>query len=240
MRAAIFIDGAYLQKLFQGKNYQLNYAKLADHFLEPLRKHIQIDLLRCYFYHCPPWSGSTPSQDELRRMNIHNEFADMIEGLDRWGLRLGKLEKRRDGDKEYFEQKRVDVLLSCDLVKHSAAGHIQHAILIAGDSDLIPAVKSCKESGVTLTLWCGPDHTVHRDLISAADEVHHYSWSRLPKQPLAPPSEATKALTPDNAKKEPSSKKEVKNPRDLVRSSTRKKTSHKKKRPQPKPKTTAD
>lgn len=184
MRAAIFIDGAYLQKQFQGTQFQPDYLKLVDHFLAPLRKNVQIDLLRCYFYHCPPWSSPTPTPDEQKRMQTHQEFSKMVEGIDRWSYRLGKLEKRRDGDKEYFEQKRLDVLLTCDLVKHSAAGHIQHAILVAGDSDFIPAVSSAKESGVTLTLWCGPENTVHKDLMTCSDEVHSFTWKTLPRHQI--------------------------------------------------------
>ena len=84
------------------------------------------------------------------RMSVHEEFVSEIESLDRWSMRLGKLQKRWDGKKEYFEQKRVDVLLSVDLVRHAAAGHIQHAVLIAGDSDFVPAVEAAKEHGSDL------------------------------------------------------------------------------------------
>lgn len=117
----------------------------------------------------------------MRRKEAHDLFTKEIENLNRWAIRLGKLQKRREGQKKFFEQKRVDVLLSCDMVRHSAAGHIQHAILIAGDSDFIPAVEATKESGVTLTLWHGDDNTVHQDLIDLADEVRSIDWSKIPK-----------------------------------------------------------
>ena len=180
MRAAIFIDGAYLQKQAQIAKVDLNFSRLADFFLSPVRKNVPVDLLRCYFYHCPPWMSAKPTEDELRRMKTYSDFAEILEGLDRWQLRLGKLERRRDGDRDYYEQKRVDVLL-CDLTRHSAAGHIQHAILVAGDSDFIPAVIAAKESGVTLSLWCGLENTVHRDLLILADEVHHFNWPVIAK-----------------------------------------------------------
>ena len=180
MRAAIFIDGAYLQKQMQNARVNPKYADLAKYLLEPLRDQNPVDLLRCYFYHCPPWMSATPTPDETRRMEVHDVFASELEGLSRWQLRLGKLERRRDGEREYFEQKRVDVLLSCDLVRHSAAGHIQHAILVAGDSDLIPAVRAAQESGVTLTLWCGSENTVHKDLKKISDDVHEINWKKFP------------------------------------------------------------
>ena len=89
--------------------------------------------------------------------------------------------KRKEGNKDVFEQKRVDVLLSVDMVRHAAAGHIQHAVLIAGDSDFIPAVEAAKESGVTLSTWCGNYNTVHNDLIALADEVHQLEWKFFPR-----------------------------------------------------------
>ena len=146
MRAAIFIDGGYFLQQLKVSHITPDYSKLADFMLKPLRQqNIPIDLLRCYFYYCAPWMSPNPTEDEQRRMAAHHTFVEEIESLNRWQVRLGKLEKRWDGQKEYFEQKRVDVLLSVDLVRHSAAGHIQHAILLAGDSDFIPAVQAAKE-----------------------------------------------------------------------------------------------
>lgn len=188
MRAAIFIDGGYFLREVREAKVAPDYRNMADHFLAPLRKGVQtIDLLRCYFYYCAPFMSQEPTEDELKRMKTHEEFAREIEMLPRWQLRLGKLEKRWDGDKEYYEQKRVDVLLSIDLVKHATAGHISHAVLLAGDSDFIPAVQAAKEGGVTVTLWRGSYHTVHRDLLHVADEVHELDWRSFPKL-AAPPS----------------------------------------------------
>ncbi len=203
MRAAIFIDGAYLQKQMHTARVNPKYKDLADYLLEPLRDQISVDLLRCYFYHCPPWMSSSPTTDETRRMEAHDTFAGDIEDLSRWQLRLGKLERRRDGEREYFEQKRVDVLLSCDLVRHSAAGHIQHAILVAGDSDLIPAVRAAQESGVTLTLWCGADNTVHKDLKKLADDVNVLNWKKF--QSIKSTNRRKKARKKQDSKRQVSS-----------------------------------
>jgi uncharacterized LabA/DUF88 family protein len=181
MRAAIFIDGAYIFSLFKQHSINPDYSALVEYILKPLRKEVTIDLLRCYFYYCAPWMSADPSDSEKRRMEDHEVFMREIKSYDRWAVRLGKLHKRRDGYKEYFEQKRVDVLLSVDMVRHSAAGHIQHAILIAGDSDFIPAVAATQESGATVTLWCGEEATVHKDLIDLADVVHRFDWKKFPQ-----------------------------------------------------------
>jgi uncharacterized LabA/DUF88 family protein len=180
MRAAIFIDGAYILSHLKQTNLAPNYHDMADYLLKPLRKSVPLDLLRCYFYYCPPWMSPEPTDAEKKRMSEHEAFMEEIMSLERWSVRLGKLQRRWDGHRETFEQKRVDVLLSVDMVRHTAAGHIQHAIVVAGDSDFIPAIESAKESGATVSLWCGDDNTVHKDLVEVADVVHRLDWKKFP------------------------------------------------------------
>lgn len=185
MRAAIFIDGGYFLNRLKddGVTGDVDYLRLTDHLLSPLRRGLAVDLLRSYFYDCPPWASEQPTKEEIRRIALHREFVDEIERTDRWQVRLGKLERRWEGKHEYFEQKRVDVMLSVDLVRHAAAGHIQHAVLLAGDSDFIPAVAAAKESGVTVSLWGGAPKTVHRDLGWIVDELHRFDPRAFLKKP---------------------------------------------------------
>lgn len=196
MRAAIFIDGGYFLQQIKNARFNPDYEKIPDHLLATIRKAVPVDLLRCYFYYCAPWMPQNPSEEALRRMEAHKAFEDELENMSRWQVRLGKLEKRWDGQKEYFEQKRVDVLLSIDLVRHATAGHIQHAILIAGDSDFIPAVQAAKEAGVVVSLWCGEQNTVHKDLVTLVDEVHNLDLTRFPRKlekpavPILAPSQS--------------------------------------------------
>lgn len=180
MRAVIFIDGAYLQTQLKNNNLEADYLHLADHLLAPLRESFPLDLLRCYYYYCPPYMSQEPTEDELKRMEVHHSFVAELQSLGRWAVRLGKLQKRWEGQREVYEQKRVDVLLSVDMVRHAAAGHIQHAVLVAGDSDFVPAVEAAKEHGVTVSLWCGQAKTVHKDLIALADEVYAFDWKTFP------------------------------------------------------------
>jgi len=181
LRAAIFIDGAYFLSFMKKHEIAPKYEDIADYLLKPLRKTVPLDMLRCYFYYCAPWMSLEPTDSEKRRMEEHNAFMSEIGGLDRWSVRLGKLQKRWDGYKEYFEQKRVDVLLSVDMVRHSASGHIQHVVVVAGDSDFIPAIEATKESGATVTLWYGDDNTVHKDLLKLADITHQLNSKKIPK-----------------------------------------------------------
>lgn len=56
------------------------------------------------------------------------------------------------------EQKGVDVLFACDLVRLAARNVIQKAIIIAGDSDYVPAVNIAKEEMVITKLIYVPGH----------------------------------------------------------------------------------
>ena len=62
----------------------------------------------------------------------------------------------------------MDILLGVDMVKLAAKGHIQQAILVAGDSDFIPAVVEAKSEGVLVRLFHGEN--CHSDLWQEADE----------------------------------------------------------------------
>lgn len=181
MRAAIFIDGGYFLSRLKDEDaaIDIDYSGLADYLLAPLRRQMPVDLMRCYFYHCPPWTPENPSDADVRRLEAHRIFVEELESNDRWQVRLGKLARRWDGKEEYFEQKRVDVMFSVNLVRHAAAGHIQHAVLLAGDSDFIPAVAAAKESGVTVSLWGGAPKTIHHDLAWISDERHHLVWRAI-------------------------------------------------------------
>ena len=204
MRAAIFIDGGYLLKRLQEADLAPDYNNLADFLLAPLRKRVPLDLMRCYFYYCPPWMSHTPTDVEKRRMASHEQFVATLQDIDRWQVRLGKLEKRRDGDREVFAQKRVDVQLSVDLARHTAAGHIQHAVILAGDSDFIPAIAAAKESGATVSVWCDRD-TAHRDFMNIADEVQMIDLKSFPvrKAPSAAKADVAPAAASPRGRRPP-------------------------------------
>jgi uncharacterized LabA/DUF88 family protein len=82
-------------------------------------------------------------------------------------VKEGKLAKRGTD----FEQKGIDTLLSIDLVNLSATGKISEAVLIAGDSDFIPAIKVAKDHGVNIFLYHDKDRNeYHQALWQICDE----------------------------------------------------------------------
>lgn len=165
-RAALFIDGAYLQRVVADEfgGDRIDIGALAKAMAG------ETDILRTYYYHCMPYQSSQPSREESERYAASRRFYTALELLPRFEVRLGRLEfrgNRADGS-PIFEQKRVDILLGVDMVQLAAKGHIQQAALLAGDSDFIPAVTAAKSEGVLVRLFHGS--SCHFDLQLAADE----------------------------------------------------------------------
>ena len=129
-----------------------------------------LDILRTYYYDCLPYQGNPPTQDESNRYSRRRSFFSMLNSLPRYNVRLGRLAFRGVDatGKPRFEQKRVDILLGVDMVQLAARRTIQEAILLAGDSDLIPAVAAAKSEGVVIRLFHG--QRPHNDLWQEADE----------------------------------------------------------------------
>ena len=164
-RVAIFIDGAYLDSVLRDEfgNARVGYQSLSEKLAG------DSDILRTYYYHCPAYQSRPPTTEESQRYSAQRRFFDMLERLPRYTVRLGRLALRdgRSGQPR-FEQKRVDILLGVDLVQLAAKQNIQEAILVAGDSDFIPAVTAAKQEGVLVKLFHGA--RPHDDLWKEVDE----------------------------------------------------------------------
>jgi len=157
-RIANFIDGGYLEKSLRG--YCIDHNVLAlimtgDH-----------DLLRTYYYDCLPYQSCPPTDYDIRRIDAKRRFISALERLPRFTVRLGQLEIRGEDGREV--QKRVDTLLALDLYDLSVKHQITDAAILAGDSDLLPAIERAKAEGVVIHLFHGP--SVHRDMLRCCDE----------------------------------------------------------------------
>jgi uncharacterized LabA/DUF88 family protein len=173
-RSAIFIDGAYFDKLLE---QEFDRARV-DFSLLPAVLAQGDKVLRTYYYHCPPYMSQPPTEDELRRFDAKDRFFQALNSLSRFQVRLGRLLYRgTDGQgRPIFIQKLVDIMLGVDLVRMAATRQITKAVLVAGDSDFVPAVDEAKRLGVLVSLWHGPvlgsvhGSSVHRELWNACDE----------------------------------------------------------------------
>ncbi len=177
-RTAIFIDGGYFTKVLDWHDrLKVDYAALSQHLAAGEK------LFRTYFYNCMPYKGQFPTEaEEIRYANMQR-FIDKLRSLDRYEVRLGKLEYRgnnADGAPIYV-QKRVDTMFACDLVLLSARQNIDRAVLITGDSDFVPAIEVAKNAGVEIELVYDPNLMPHKSLLDIADVRHALTREELEK-----------------------------------------------------------
>lgn len=163
-KAAIFIDGGYLNKIIKKhfKEVSLDYFKLSNKICSDLK----LNRLRTYFYHCLPIVRRNNPQDTIKQANMER-FLTKLKRLPRFEIKLGKLQLIGN----QFKQKMIDVLMSLDITNMSYEKQIQHAILIVGDSDFVPAIKKAKDYGTIIHLYYHPS-SVHNEILDVADELH--------------------------------------------------------------------
>lgn len=165
-RAVVLIDGGYLNKLLLAvlPGRRIDYEKFSDLVCGDCER------LRTYYYNCMPYQSSPPTEIEKQKYANMSKFLHRLEQLSRFQIKLGRLQKYYNERGEVdFRQKRMDVLLAVDLAQLSWTRNIGTAILIAGDSDFVPAIQTAKDAGVLVKLYYS-DFSVHDELLTAADD----------------------------------------------------------------------
>lgn len=168
-RVAIFIDGGYLDwiAMHELKQAKIDYGKFSEALAGGR------ELLRTYYYHCEPYQSNPPTADEIDRFSKNQAFLARLNKLPHFEIRLGKLAyrgKNAEDGKPILVQKRVDIMLGVDMVLLAVKRTISHAVLVAGDSDFLPAVQVAKDEGVSLHLYHGVEQNPHKDLWDKCDD----------------------------------------------------------------------
>lgn len=163
-RIAAFIDAAYLDRLpNRDRAGDIDFRILAARLARGR------ELLRTYYYDALPYLPANASAGLRRWYDERKDFIDRLSTVPRVLVRLGKTRcYRNDNGKTVYQQKRVDVHYATDLVLLAAKHLVTDVAIIAGDSDLIPAVSAAKEEGVVVHLFYGSG--ADGDLITACDE----------------------------------------------------------------------
>ncbi len=171
-RLAIFIDGGYIDKIAREFGIWVNYVKFVNEivFTVSSKTPNAIDLLRTYYYDCLPYQSDPPTDNERERFASKRKFFSRLGYIERFQVREGRLARRGfdTNGKPIFQQKRTDLLLGLDFALLSSKRTITHAVLVAGDSDFLPAVEVAKQEGIAVWLFHGL--TPARELWLAADE----------------------------------------------------------------------
>lgn len=177
-KSAVFLDGGYLSKLTKiiftredGTPQKIDFGQ----FSKKLANERNTDLLRGYYYQCPPYQSSFPNPEEKSRKTNYDSFTYNLRQIKQLQLREGRLIRTYDeAGKPFFIQKGVDVLLAIDMLKLALKGAIQQVIIVASDSDFIPAVRALKDEGIMVHIYYYNDRDFgfSRELVSECDDRH--------------------------------------------------------------------
>ncbi len=174
-RLAIFVDGAYLEKVAENNKVWVDYEKLSSEILTRVNARTPtapMDLLRTYYYNGSPHQSNPPTARERKLVRKRRQFYDALERLSSFTVRLGvvKYRGKNNQGQPIYQQKQVDLLLGLDFALLSAKRSITHAAVVTGDSDMVPAFEEAQREGIAVWLFTGQKQSHARELWQAADE----------------------------------------------------------------------
>ena len=174
-RCSVMIDGGYLDKVLHNdfSGVRVDIGKLADELCGGMER------LRTYYYHCLPFQSTPPTQDERERFAAMDKFIYNLKKLPRFQFRQGKLQKIGNE----YKQKRVDILMAVDLVRMASNRQIEKAMIVTGDSDLVPAIEAARDEGVVVVLYYSANAR-HDELLQACDERYEITRNLIEKTKL--------------------------------------------------------
>ncbi len=175
-RVAIFIDGGHISKLAANEfGVPVDYGRLSAEIAATIdaRTVEPVELLRTLYYNCLPYQSARPTPDEAKRYGASRKFHQQLEKIPRYQVRLGRLAYRGQDAKgrPIFQQKRVDLMLGLDFALLAGGHQVQHAAILSGDSDVIPAVEVAKQEGVCTWHVHGPSTSKVSGLSTYAQEL---------------------------------------------------------------------
>jgi len=124
-------------------------------------------LVQGHYYTCMPYQQQNPTDSEKKAYSQQRKLLQLITNLPDMTVRLGKLQRKHNS----FVQKRVDVLLALDMARYAWKNKIDTAILIAGDSDFVPAIDEVMSCGVKTVLYYYQP-AFNNDLLHSVTESH--------------------------------------------------------------------
>ncbi|MBU3913724.1 MAG: NYN domain-containing protein [Nanoarchaeota archaeon] len=150
----VFIDDGFLAKLskYFGNGKYLRFDRVL--FSNNLAKKENLKCGRIFYYLAPPFQSDKPSNEERIRKDRHDNFVRSLR--DKGAIvREGRCQKIKISENNFkYCQKAVDSLIIIDLMSIPIDyPNIRKIILIASDSDFVPAVEKLKQRGIEIILY---------------------------------------------------------------------------------------
>lgn len=187
-RVAIFIDNGYFKKIQDALKIHVDYFKFSE---EIVGNPQECNRFRTYVYDCPPYQSNPPTDEQSKMKSGFDSFKYNIARLPRFEFRTGRLQLQRnedgeilfkkDGKTPLLRQKGVDMALGIDVARLAATKQIQKVILVAGDSDFVPAIIAAKQEGALVALHYSTEGYIHDSLYEACDDRYTITKELLMK-----------------------------------------------------------
>jgi len=158
----VFIDEGFLDKLTKllGGKTRLKYDKIG--FAKRIAEKQDLICRKLFYYVCPPFQSSRPTEEEIRRKRGYDKFIAAISKNKEIIIRERRVQKIINENGEIqFKQKGVDTLLTIDL-SHIKDDYpkIKKIILVSSDTDFCPIISDInKKAGNEVRLYSYFDKT---------------------------------------------------------------------------------
>lgn len=195
IRTVVLIDGGYLRAMARtgGREYTPDFIELTAHRCVDCQSE---RLVKIMYYDCPPYEGvlkyPVSSKEEQRTPN--RGWLENLAKRDYFAVRLGKVKFRgfallkvppppaplTDEDfKPVFEQKGVDMRIGIDIASMCERRIVDRIILVSGDTDMVPAMKHARKSGVQVVMIELPGAKLVGELFMHADLRRQIEWPKI-------------------------------------------------------------
>ena len=184
-RTMFFIDGFNVYHAIKNPRFNkykwLNYWEFSTKFLQPKDELVGV----LYFTAYAPW--------DIKKRNRHER---LISANEHYGVQviLGKFRRttkrcRKCGKwYETFEKKRTDVNIAVHLLKNAQENNYDKAVLISGDSDIIPAIQAVQQAfpkkHISLVIPIGRRARELKQIVKSSIRMKelHLKTSQLPEK----------------------------------------------------------
>lgn len=158
----LFVDGGSLRGRL--KNWSEKY--FGDAILDIDFGKVKGEFTKVFYYDALPVREKNETEvDYNARIAPNKAVLDSAAAIDGVHVYEGDARRRR---RRGLEQKKVDVMLTVDMLTHSFRKNMHQATLLTGDNDFKPLVDALVQDGMFVTLWF-PTGETSAELIQAAD-----------------------------------------------------------------------
>lgn len=154
----LFVDGSYLTYVLDGYRDRLGVDFEFDY------RALSMDHRKTFYFDSPQGTNDQKVQESYLAEN--SQFWNSLRRIDGFHVLTGEIKKDRKG--RGFIQKRVDVMLTVQMMSHMMKGNMQKCALLAGDSDFVPLVEALVAEGLDIEV-ISQSKSCSVDLINAAD-----------------------------------------------------------------------